>query len=163
VGQFVPFLAQSWTAVAVLVVCWFHAAAFPPCLFIAVNNYLSCPFVSRELGEIWIWLSCWKLWCSCILVVCCGSCGRGERRNLLGDVSRHFGLDVYCSPSARLLMCTGDCSSLFHCLQTNLAQLAYEILLKISLRQANEQLESCVTFAFLAGIVRLKSLQKDWI
>lgn len=87
VGQSVPFLAQSWTAVAVLAVVSFHAAAFPSCLFIAINNYLSCPFVSREVLKIWVWLCCWKFWCSCISVVCCGSSGQGKWRNLLGDVS----------------------------------------------------------------------------
>lgn len=75
----------------------------------------------------------------------------------------HFGLDVDCSPSARLLVCTADCGSLFHCLQTNLAQLAYEILLKITLYQANEHLKSCFTFAFLPCFVRVKHHQKDWV
>lgn len=60
----------------------------------------------------------------------------------------HLGLGADCSPSARLLVCISDCSSLFHCLQTNLALLAYEILLKISLYQANEHLGYCFTFAF---------------
>lgn len=73
----------------------------------------------------------------------------------------HFGLDVDCSPSARLLVCTADCSSLFRCLQTNLAQLAYEILLKISLYQPNEHFKSYFTFAFLARFDRLKHHQKD--
>lgn len=59
-----------------------------------------------------------------------------------------LGLGVHCSPSARLLVCTSDCGSLFHYLQTNLAQLAYEILLKISLYQANEHLGYCFTFPF---------------
>lgn len=69
-----------------------------------------------------------------------------------------FQPDVDCSPSARLLVCTADCSSLFCCLHTNLA---YEILLKVSLYQANKHLKSCFTLALLAGFIRHH--QKDWV
>lgn len=135
---------------------WFHTAAFPPVcllLFTTTSHVLLC------LGNSWKFeydcLSCWKLWCSCILVVCCGSCGQGEWRNLLEDVSRPFFVD--CSPSARLLVCVADCGSLFHCLQTNLTQLAYVILLKISLYLANECLKPCFTSAFFGKFHEAKT------
>lgn len=53
VGQSVSFLTQSWTAVAVLGMV--PHSCFSS-LFIAVSNYLPCPFVSRELVEIWVGL-----------------------------------------------------------------------------------------------------------
>lgn len=49
VGQSVSFLTQSWTAVVVLGMI--PHSCFSS-LFDAVNNYLPCPFVSRELVEI---------------------------------------------------------------------------------------------------------------
>lgn len=69
----------------------------------------------------------------------------------------HFGLDVDCSPSARLLVCVADCGSLFHCLQTNLTQLAYVILLKISFYLANEYLKPCFTSAFFGKFHEAKT------
>lgn len=53
VGQSISFLAQSCTAVAVLGMI--PHSCFPS-LFVAVNNYLPCPFVSRDLVEIWVGL-----------------------------------------------------------------------------------------------------------
>lgn len=98
-----------------------------PSLFVAVNNYLPCPFVSRELVEIWIGLFellnvvmflhhsgvLWVLW-SRRMKKFSGRCLRLAKNGL------------NCSLSAGLLVCTADCSSLFHSLQTSLAQRAYE-------------------------------------
>lgn len=141
VSQSLLFLAQSWTAVALLVVVWFPAAAFPSWLFIAINN-LSWPFVSKGSGEnvamtlllkvlVFMHLSnvLWILW------------SRRMKKFAERCILDHFGLDIDCSPSARLLVCTADRSSLLHCANQS-GTISLRNLVKVSLYQANKHLQS---------------------